>query len=198
MRFIEKLVEGETYHIYNRGINGEDIFKEQRNYHYFIEKYIEYCTPVLETYAYSLLKNHFHFLVRLKEKVILKRRDGNGVIKLSASKQLSHFFNCYAQSFNAAYNRHGKLFEEPFRRKPVDSDDYFTSLIYYIHFNPQQHQFVNDFKEWKFTSWHELLNNKHTFLEKEKVYKWFGSKSNFEDAHLGNILLNNISHLIIE
>ncbi|MEP7163917.1 MAG: hypothetical protein ABI741_04440 [Ferruginibacter sp.] len=198
MRIIEHLESGNIYHLFNRGINGEDIFKEKRNYYYFLDKYNEYCYDILETYAYALLKNHFHLIVQVKEKCFVTRKDGKGEFELNASKQLSHFFNSYAQSYNSAYDRHGKLFEEPFNRKLVDTNRHFTSLIYYIHFNPQLHGFVNDFKEWEFTSWHALLDDKETFLARGKVTEWFGTTSNFVNAHSGYLSLNNISHLIME
>lgn len=198
MRFIETLEEGETYHIYNRGINSEDIFKEKRNYYYFLDKYKEYCSDILEIYAYALLKNHFHLMVKIKENILVTRRDGKGEIEINASKQLSHFFNSYAQSYNASYNRHGKLLEEPFRRNHVDSDDYFTALILYIHFNAQHHGFVENYRDWEFTSWHSYLNDEKTFLEKSTVIDWFGNIERFMNAHLGNVLFNKISHLIIE
>ena len=198
MQIIEPLEEGRIYHIYNRGINGTDIFNERRNYYYFLDKYQEYCSEILETYAYALLKNHFHLLVKVMENIIIPRNDGKGEIQLKASKQLSHFFNSYVQSFNNAYNRHGKLLEEPFKRKIIDSDEYYTSLIYYIHFNPQYHQFVADFRNWEFSSWHKIIDNSATFISRDKVLEWFGSKKQFVDAHIGNMPLNNISKLIIE
>ena len=198
MRFIEPLEAGNIYHLFNRGINSEDIFKEKRNYYYFLEKYKEYCSDILETYAYALLKNHFHLMVSVKENVIVKRKDGKGDIQLNASKQLSHFFNSYAQAFNKAYSRHGKLLEEPFKSKLVDNDSYFTSLIYYIHFNPQNHEFVNDFRDWEFTSWHSFSDNQNASLEKLKVIEWFGTLEHFKEAHAGNMPVANISHLIIE
>ena len=54
------------YHIYNRGVNGEVIFKSNRNFDFFLKKVEEYLIPVCEIYAYCLLPNHFHFLVRIK------------------------------------------------------------------------------------------------------------------------------------
>ena len=198
MRIIEQLEAENIYHIFNRGINGEDIFKEKRNYYYFLDKYKEYCSDILETYAYSLLKNHFHLIVKVKDNVIVTRKDGKGEIELNASTQLSHFLNCYAQSYNNAYGRHGKLFEEPFKRKHVNSDSYFTSLITYVHWNPQQHQFVNDFRDWEFTSWHAILGDNETFVAREKVLEWYGSKKHFIDVHMGNVVQSNIEHLMIE
>ncbi len=54
------------YHIYNRGINGTRIFTKKENPAYFLEKYIKYITPVADTFAYVLMGNHFHFLIKTK------------------------------------------------------------------------------------------------------------------------------------
>ncbi len=179
----EALITGNYYHLFNRGINGEDLFKEQKNYFYFLKQYEHYCSGVFETYAYALLKNHFHILVYVKECAPVRRNDGKGFYQPDASKQLSHFFNSYTQSINKSYNRTGPLFESPFERKCIDDDKYLTSVIYYCHFNPQTHGFVNNFKDWEFTSYDSLLNNHQGFLATEKVINWFGGISQFEQAH---------------
>ena len=106
--YTQPLIEGEYFHIYNRGVNGENIFKEQRNYYYFLQHYILYCSDVFETFAYALLKNHFQLLVYVKENVSVPKNNGQGMVQLNASKQLSHFFNLYAQSMNKASNRTGR------------------------------------------------------------------------------------------
>jgi putative transposase len=60
------LQPGQYYHIYNRGNNRENVFIEKRNYPYFLKLYARHIEPVADTYAYCLLRNHFHFLVRIK------------------------------------------------------------------------------------------------------------------------------------
>jgi putative transposase len=178
------LTEGNYFHIYNRGINGENIFKEEANYYYFLQQYKKYCADVFETYSYALLKNHFHLFVYVKEKVIVKRNDGNGEIILNASKQLSHFFNSYAQAINKSFERTGALFESPFKRKIVDNDNYFTSMIYYCHYNAQLHQMVDDnFKDWPFSSYHSIIDNDNNIVVVDKVLKWFGGKEAFIKQH---------------
>jgi hypothetical protein len=57
---------GEYYHIYNRGNNRENVFIEERNYPYFLKLYAKHVEPIADTYAYCLLRNHFHVLVRIK------------------------------------------------------------------------------------------------------------------------------------
>lgn len=195
---IESLVAGNYYHIFNRGVNGEDLFKEKRNYYYFLQQYQFYCADVLETYAYALLKNHFHMLVYVKEAKAVPRKDGHGMYQPTASKQLSHFFNSYAQSINKASNRTGPLFESPFERKLIDDDSYLTSVIYYCHYNSQLHGFVTDFKQWEFSSYHSILNNDTTFLAASKVLDWFGGKLLFEQAHVNTYGRKDAAKFLIE
>ena len=145
---IQPLTEGYYYHIYNRGVNSEDIFKEEQNYSYFLTQYKKYFAAIFETFAYALIKNHFHFPVYVKENVWIPRDNGNGDIKLNASKQLSHFFNSYAQAINNSYKRTGPLFESPFERKKIEDDNYLTSMVYYCHYNAQLHGLVCYFKRW--------------------------------------------------
>ena len=59
------LQRGRTYHIYNRGVNRENIFAEERNYRYFLQLYAKHIGPIADTFGYSLLGNHFHFAVRI-------------------------------------------------------------------------------------------------------------------------------------
>ena len=67
MKQIEPLDYGKFYHIYNRGINSCNVFTETDNYQYFLNLYDKHISPVADTYAWVLMKNHFHFLVRIKE-----------------------------------------------------------------------------------------------------------------------------------
>jgi len=66
MQIIEPLESGNYYHIYNRGNNSETIFKENRNNEHFLNLYNTHINPIADTYAWCLMKNHFHLLVRIK------------------------------------------------------------------------------------------------------------------------------------
>ena len=184
MREVLKLEEGSYYHIYNRGINGEEIFKAPKDYGLFIKSFEDYSRDVLDVFTYCLLSNHFHSLVYTKENVVVPRNDGKGEIRLIASKQLGHFFNGYAQTFNRENNRHGSLFEKPFNRKPVELSHCLKTMVMYIHTNPSHHGFVNDFREWSYSSYHDLLGQESTFLRKDIVMDWFGGRDNFIQSHL--------------
>jgi len=195
MRIIPPLEQGKFYHLYNRGNNSETIFKEYRNYEYFLRKYNFYCTDVIETYAYALMGNHFHLMIRIRN--YDEHASENSASK-NASRQLSHFFNCYSQSINKAYNRHGHLFESPFKRKEIVSESHFTSLVLYIHFNPVLHGFVKNIHEWKHSSWHIYYHKRHSFLNTDHILQEFGGYRSFINAHKNFILEPAMEYLFME
>jgi putative transposase len=67
MQQIEPIIAGNYYHIYNRGIDSCNLFKEPDNYEYFLSLYDKHISPVADTYVWVLMPNHFHFLIRVKE-----------------------------------------------------------------------------------------------------------------------------------
>lgn len=131
------------YHIYNRGINGCTIFKETTNYEHFLALYDKYISPVADTYAWILMGNHFHLLVRIKTPDDIPNPEGfknlrglKVMIEKHINHQFSNLFNAYTKAFNKKYDRTGSLFEHTFRRKLIDSVDYLRQVILYIHNNP--------------------------------------------------------------
>lgn len=98
------LEAGKFYHLYNRGNNRVSIFYEGRNYAYFLKLYDRHVSSVVETYAYCLLPNHFHFLIRVRNDAPEGRQ---------ISRCFANLFNAYARAFNQAYRRTGVLDEEP-------------------------------------------------------------------------------------
>ena len=174
------------YHIYNRGTNRENIFVEERNYEYFLQLYTRHIEPVAQTFAYCLLRNHFHLLVRIKaEEEILQSLQGSKVtLKHSyPSQSFSNFFNAYARTINTTYARTGSLFQHPFGRVIITSDRQFFQVITYIHQNPQKHGFVSHFSDWPYSSYHTLLSAKPTHLRRDDVLKWFGGVDNLAATH---------------
>ena len=68
----ERLLNGEFYHIFNCGINGMNLFRENENYLHFLDLVDKYILPVAEVFAWVLMRNHFHLLVRIKENIAYK------------------------------------------------------------------------------------------------------------------------------
>ena len=163
-----------------------------------MKRYHHYVHPVVETFAYCLMPNHLHIMVRVKsEKDILefvrvKKDDITitlqglkdlGGLSNTISQQFSNLFNSYTQAYNKMYGRKGSLFIPNFNRKLIDSDKYFVRLIAYIHNNPVHHGFVATPKDWPFSSWHAYLLDKSTRINKKEAMHWFGNNKNFEAIH---------------
>ena len=170
---------GVIYHIYNRGVNGETIFKEKRNYEYFINLYVKHIQPVADTYAFCLLLNLFHILGEIKDLTGLQEGANlTGLADLSgfkfASQAFSNFFNAYAKAINKAYGRTGPLFERPFKRIPVTDSNYFARLLVYIHQNPQRHGLIEDYRDWPYSSYGIFTGDQATFVKRDVVREWFG------------------------
>ena len=175
---IPPLTHGTFYHIYNRGNNRENVFFQERNYAYFLTLWWKHISPIAETWAFCLLRNHFHVVVYMKN-----HEDLSGSKIKEPSQYFSNFFNAYVRGVNIATQRTGALFQRPFKRIPVDNISYLIRLIVYIHQNPQKHHFTEDFREWNYSSYHELTADVPTRLERDKVMQYFGSKEDFVRIH---------------
>ncbi|OWK74326.1 transposase [Flavobacteriaceae bacterium JJC] len=178
------------YHIYNRGINGEIIFKTERNFSFFLTKLNQHLLSVCEIYAYCLMPNHFHLLVRIKSEPILQEVAKAQKVKITEdkglhssqhvfSKQFSLIFNSYSQAFNKENNRHGSLIESPFKRKLITSEDYLRQCIIYIHQNPS----TSDFTKYPYSSYKTILSESPTFLKRNEVIEQFDDIENFMCCH---------------
>lgn len=178
------------YHINNRGVNRQTIFFVDQNYHRFISLYSKYIIPIADTFAYCLLSNHFHLLVRIRAKDEVRHMlDKNNIIDDSyPSKMFSNLFNAYAKSINHEYHRTGSLFQHPFGRVMISNDSQFLQVIAYIHQNPQKHGFVDDFRQWRYSSYQGILSNVNTNLQREKVLDWFGGKEQYIFYHNREII----------
>ena len=174
------LTPGKYFHVYNRGNNGENIFLEKRNYTYFLKLYLKYIVPIADTFAYCLMPNHFHFLIQVHD---VPNDYEFERWQSFVSLQYSTFFSTYTKSFNKAYARHGSLFEKPFKRKLVAHSQYFSNLVKYIHHNPQRHGFVDNFREWHWSSYSAMLSAQVTNIDKDAVIEWFGGEQEFVTSH---------------
>ena len=215
---IQPLRFGQTYHIYNRGNNRENLFFEPRNYPYFLNLYAKHILPIAETYAYCLLPNHFHFALRtyaeeeqeayhreqigpISENSSISKTDpqiGPIFVLQEPSRAFNNLFIAYARAFNKATNRTGALFESPFGRKAVGSQHYLLTLISYIHHNPQKHGFVTDFRDWPWSSYEAILSDRPTNINRDEVLAWYNGRSQFADAHATEQDTKLIAPLLLE
>ena len=121
---------GEYFHVYNRGVNRERIFFEERNYTYFLRRMRESVeSSAVTVIAYCLMPNHFHLLLRQEEQYAL-------------SDFMKGVCDGYAKAINNARKRSGHLFEGKYKLKHVTDEKYLIHITRYIHMNPVRAQLV--------------------------------------------------------
>ena len=198
----------QMYHVWTHANGDDNLFMEDQNYNYFLEKYSYHIEPVAETYAYCLMPNHLHLMVRVRgegevleflrgkksnPKPNLQGFENLGGFSRVISQQFSNLFNSYTKAFNKFYTRKGSLFIPNFKRKLIDSDNYFGTLIAYIHNNPVHHGFTVRPGEWQHSSWHAYMQKKITKIKREEGMGWFGNKKEFIRIHREIVMEKMIS-----
>jgi putative transposase len=182
------------YHIYNRGNNRETLFYNNENYKFFLRRYNEYLSPFVETYAFCLMPNHFHFLIRVKE--FAEVPPFKKVEPLSEA--FRRFFTSYSMALNKERGRTGSLFQKNFKRLKITNTQYLANLVFYIHANPQLHSLTDDFRDYPWSSYNRILNSKPSALNKNMVIEWFSNSDNFIAYHSSKIDIATIKDLILE
>ena len=139
------------YHVMMRGINHQDIFEDRGDYWKFLKLLRMQTHPEDNTgkplpahcivYAYCLMSNHVHLLVRELEE---------GLVPPIKSIAIS-----YAQYFNYKYEHSGQVFQDRFKSEPVNDNAYFFTLLRYIHQNPIAAGICRDLGNYPWSSWGE-------------------------------------------
>lgn len=138
-----------------RGINRHNIFNDSDDFFKFI-KLLYHAThptdekglplpPACHIYAYCLMPNHVHLLIRETQESI-----GSVMKSIAVS---------YAIYFNKKYQRIGHLFQDRFKSEPVEDMEYFITLIRYIHQNPVAAGIVSHVEDYTWNSWVEYTES---------------------------------------
>ena len=190
------LINGEIYHVYNRGSAGGDIFREGDDYQRFLETVSFYRFKqlpfrlskmlilsekkrkkagdalvlkddcLIEIYCFCLMPNHFH--------ILLKQRTENGISKFVAQLQ-----NSYTRFFNTKRHRMGYLFQGSFKAKRIVSEEQLIHLSRYVHLNPYSAflvKSVDGLRKYNYSSFSDYMNKKRfDFVNKKYIIDIFGN-----------------------
>ncbi|HRD59124.1 MAG TPA: hypothetical protein PK504_13840 [Ferruginibacter sp.] len=188
----------EFYHIICKSIDGKKLFSTDANRMFFLNRYNEFSNGFADTYAYCLLDNHVHWLIKtLPEDTII------GLLRKSTTctqtqtkfinvectfhelieQQFNRLFISYSLAYNKSLGIKGHLFSRPFKRIAVANDQQLTQLIIYIHANAQKHGICNDFRTFKWSSYLSILSAKPTHLKRDEVLEWFGNREKYIEIH---------------
>lgn len=151
--------QGELYHIYNRGNNGQTIFFERENYLFFLKKVKKELTPLCDVLAYCLMPNHYHLLVRIDEK---EEADS-----LKFSRKLGTLQSSYTRAINKAQNRYGSLFQQRVKHKNLV--EYAHICFHYIHQNPVAAGLCSRLEDWEYSSFRDYIGLRDGMLPNREM-----------------------------
>jgi putative transposase len=157
-------IPGTLHHVIIRGIERRRIVDDHKDRHRFVTRLGQLA---LETetaiYAWSLLTNHAH---------ILLRSGPDGLVKF-----MRRFLTGYSVTYNRRHNRHGHLFQNRYKSIVCDEDSYFHELVRYIHLNPLRAELVKDSGELETYPWcgHGVVTGKikHDWQDRDYVLHGF-------------------------
>lgn len=158
---------GALHHIICRGIERRKIFRTDFDRNDFLERLEE---KLLESqtacYAWALMPNHFHLLLRT----------GNVPI----AKVMSRLLSGYAGGFNRRYRRAGLLFQNRYKSILCQEDAYLLELVRYIHLNPLRSGLVPTLEEldhYRFSGHSVLMGHRNFACQEVKaVLTRFGKR----------------------
>jgi REP element-mobilizing transposase RayT len=157
--------KGASYHILSRGNERRDIFFDLRDYHLFLDTVGEMAERFeLEIFAYVLMPNHYHLLLKTHRK--------------NLSKSMHWFGVAYTNRINARHSRCGHLFQGRYKSLLVQNDAYLLRLSCYIHRNPLRTGLVKRLVDYRWSSYPAYAYNKKSqdWLSMDTILKQFDAK----------------------
>lgn len=217
------LVNGEIYHIVNRGVNHQPIFHDKWDYKRASEllSYYQFAQPpirfsylkrltaeqkeslwkeirtknlrLVTFLSFCLMPNHFHFLLRQESE--------SGI-----SRFLANFQNSFTRYFNTRHDRSGHLLQGQFKAVRIGNENQLLHTSRYVHLNPYTSYVVKSVEELESYPWSSLSQylreNDEGICQTKTIFSSFSTK----DKYLRFVLdqkdyqrkLAQIKHLTLE
>lgn len=160
--------ESGIYHVMLRGINQLQIFQDKEDNLKFLQ-IVKECKAISEfkLFAYCLMENHVHLLIK----------EGKEPIELIFKRIGNRFVYWY----NTKYKRLGHLFQDRYRSEPVETDEFFLTVLRYIHQNPVKAGIVKSCGKYRYSSYNEYV--KESKIIDDELVKEMLTKEEFVKYH---------------
>lgn len=153
--------ENAFYHVFNRGINKQQIFFSDKDYQFFLRKLLQLKKMYDHSiYAYCLMPNHFHISIQTR--------------KTPISKIMSSLSTSHSMYFNRTYNHFGPVFQNRFKSILIENDLYFLKLSKYIYLNPVKAKLISDPLLYPYSSLREALGKEPLQFLDEDIKRVIG------------------------
>jgi putative transposase len=176
-----QILEGNYYHVYNRGNSKQTLFHDKADYARFLFLLLHQQSPTSLPQTNRFVKNYLN-----KGNFSVNHKDLNSIIdgrlielvnfcvmpnhfhltvKTVSDDGLSKYMhklgNAYSQYFNKRYEMSGHVFQGTYKAKLVDTDQQLAYLSAYIHRNPNEiTQWKNNAAHYPWSSYQDYQNNR--------------------------------------
>ena len=161
---------GAYYHIMNRGLSRRNIFVEDKGRQSFLDLLADITRLwQVEVHAYCLMDNHYHLLLSTPT--------------AGLSRAMRHLDGIYTQRFNRVHRRDGPLFRGRYKSLLIDAEEYFLSVVRYIHHNPLKAGVASDIDRYRWSSHWGYLNKQQRpdWLNTGAVLSRFGGLKEYRE-----------------
>lgn len=172
------------YHVFNRGINKQEIFPSEEDYTFFLKKLKKLKEKYDHSlYAYCLMPNHFHLSIHTR--------------KTPISTIMSSLSTSYSMYFNKKYKHYGPVFQNRFKSILIENDSYFMQLSRYIYLNPVKAGLIKNPLFYKYSSIREAVGKESLFLLDQDIIRLIGENENAKEKYL-EFVIDGMSQDLIE
>jgi len=147
-----------TFHVINRGVRRLRLFDHAGDYRAWLVAFAEAQQRVpVDVFAYCLMPNHFHLVVRPKE-------DGH----------LAEFMRLGTVTHSMRWHQYrgtggtGAVYQGRYRAFPVQTNTYFYNVCRYVEANAIRSALVNRAEDWPWSSLAARGKNRHLL----KLCEW--------------------------
>ncbi len=150
---------GSFFHLYNHVIDDLSLFYEDQDYDFFLLTISQQFDKIpASVFAYCLMPNHYHFLLRQDSDIKIYRA-------------FNYAFISYAKYYNKKYGRKGRIFRSPLQHIEVKDQTYLIQLCKYIHLNPVYANLVQEPDEWIYSNYKEWIKKRTGKLFTNEVHE---------------------------
>jgi putative transposase len=194
---------GNHYHLVFKSIDGVLLFRDENDYAIFLERFQQFTAIAFDNWAYCLLNNHAHFIIKVKSlenivktifktdqskqtvamKKLLASLDDLEILDTMIERQVNSFMVSYANYTKNKYHHDGGLFQKPFKRIAIDTDAYLQLAIIYVHANMVKHKIFDKYKEYLHSSYAAIITNNNLYCVSVAVIQFFGGIEKFTLLH---------------
>ncbi len=206
IRDYKEFGEGEAYHIYNRGNDKMQLFRDEQDYSQFLKRLRLACTraPLVRSVSSPDVPGR-----PLYEQARVRWTPGSiritgfdpGTFSLACyclmpnhfhllirqeteipiSKLILKVLTSYSMYFNRKYDHVGHVFQDRFKAVHITDDTQLLHVSAYIHQNPKVGKLVHNLRNWKYSSYPEYLGRSGDELcDKNILLEQFRSAREYE------------------